>query len=197
MMQSLNDKSFTPHELLHANFREIRCGAIAANTLYRSSHPVPDAKFEERVIAFAAREAQIATIINLSDTDAKARQISACAPWYERLYKQGSVIALGLTFSFRSDTFGRKLKTGLQFMLTHEAPYLIHCYAGIDRTGFIAALLEALLGASLQDIAADNSRSFIFSNGEAASSYNYMHNMFVELKGGNFAENELPQIAKK
>jgi len=46
----------------------------------------------------------------------------------------------------------KKLKNALQFMITHEGPYLIHCFAGIDRTGFVIALLEALMGANLKEI---------------------------------------------
>jgi len=46
----------------------------------------------------------------------------------------------------------KKLKVALRFIIMNEGPYLIHCFAGVDRTGFVSALLEALMGASLNDI---------------------------------------------
>ena len=46
----------------------------------------------------------------------------------------------------------KKIKAALQFMINHKSPYLIHCFAGIDRTGFFIMLLEALMGASMKEI---------------------------------------------
>jgi hypothetical protein len=63
------------------------------------------------------------------------------------------VIGLRMTFTIPGVAGNeKKLKTALQFMIAHEGPYLIHCFAGIDRTGFVVALLEALMGASLVTI---------------------------------------------
>ena len=35
-------------------------------------------------------------------------------------------------------------------MASHEGPYLIHCTEGKDRTGFVSALLECLIGAGAE-----------------------------------------------
>jgi protein tyrosine/serine phosphatase len=40
-------------------------------------------------------------------------------------------------------------------MSAMEGPYLVHCTEGKDRTGFVIMLLEALAGASYQEIADD------------------------------------------
>jgi protein tyrosine/serine phosphatase len=45
----------------------------------------------------------------------------------------------------------KKLKAALQFMITHKGPYFIHCFAGVDRTGFVIALMEAFMGANLKN----------------------------------------------
>jgi alanine racemase len=45
-------------------------------------------------------------------------------------------------------------------MIEHEAPYLVHCTYGMDRTGFTIAVLEALMGATAEEIQADYAKTF-------------------------------------
>ncbi|WP_369819228.1 SH3 domain-containing protein [Thermoanaerobacter sp. YS13] len=59
-----------------------------------------------------------------------------------------------------SDDFKVKLVKGLEFMAENKGPYLIHCTEGKDRTGIVAALLEALMGASKDEIVDDYMQSF-------------------------------------
>lgn len=44
--------------------------------------------------------------------------------------------------------------------MAHEGPYLIHCTEGKDRAGFVSALLEALVGSSVEEIKDDYMCSF-------------------------------------
>ena len=141
------------------NFREIRMGNIAPNTLYRSSHPIKDDK-QEPVISLLASSARIAAVINLCDFDAEIKRKAFFAPWYGKLLKANRVIALGMDFSQTSEYFKKKLKKGLQFIISTEGPWLIHCHAGIDRTGFVSMVLEALMGATLDEIIRDYLQSF-------------------------------------
>jgi Protein tyrosine/serine phosphatase len=141
------------------NFREIRMGNIAPNTLYRSSHPIKD-DMQERVIALLASNARIAAVINLCDFDADIKRKAFFAPWYNKLLKSNRVIALGMDFSLTGDYFHKKLKKGLQFIINTEGPWLIHCHAGIDRTGFVSIVLESLMGATLDEIINDYLQSF-------------------------------------
>jgi len=141
------------------NFREIHMGTIAPNTLYRSSHPIKDDK-QEPVISMLASSTRIATIINLSDFDTEIKRKAFFAPWYNQLLKNNRVIALGMDFSQTSEYFQKKLKKGLQFIINTEGPWLIHCHAGIDRTGFVSIVLESLMGATLDEIINDYLQSF-------------------------------------
>jgi protein tyrosine/serine phosphatase len=141
------------------NFREIRMGNIAPNTLYRSSHPIKDDK-QERVISLYASEARIAAVINLTDFDSEMKRKAFFAPWYNQLLKNNRVIALGMDFGMTGENFQKKLKKGLQFIINTEGPWLIHCYAGVDRTGFVAIVLESLMGATLDEIINDYLQSF-------------------------------------
>jgi protein tyrosine/serine phosphatase len=78
----------------------------------------------------------------------------------------------------------KKLKNALQFMIAHEGPYLIHCFAGVDRTGFVSALLEAFLGASLKEICKNYLSAFPVdnSNSDHIENYRKMKNLLCQLK---------------
>ena len=141
------------------NFREICMGNIAPNTLYRSSHPIKDNK-QEKAISMLAANAKIAAIVNLCDTESGIRGKALFAPWYNHLLKSNRFIALGMDFSVTSENFKKKLKKGLQFIIRTEGPWLIHCHAGVDRTGFVCMVLESFMGATLDDVINDYLLSF-------------------------------------
>jgi hypothetical protein len=54
-----------------------------------------------------------------------------------------------------ADEFRAGLAEGFRFLASHEAPYLVHCTEGKDRTGFTVAVLECLMGASAEEVEAD------------------------------------------
>jgi len=148
-----------PGDAETANFREIRMGNIAPNTLFRSSHPIKDNK-QENVISLLVAQKRIQTVINLSDTSSEIMIKSVFAPWYDKLLKDDRVLAVGMDFSFNSENFRKKLKKVLKFITISEGPWLIHCHAGVDRTGFVSLVLEALMGATLDEIINDYMKSF-------------------------------------
>jgi protein tyrosine/serine phosphatase len=61
---------------------------------------------------------------------------------------------------YTDPVFEAKIKTALLFINSHSGPYLIHGNEGRDRTGFLAALLEALMGAGAEEIRADYMKSY-------------------------------------
>jgi hypothetical protein len=142
------------------NFREICMGSIAPGLLYRSSHPVKDNK-QEPTISMLASRARIAAILNLCDTGSGIIGKALFAPWYNRLFLSSRVIAIGMEdFNFTSANSRKKLKRGLRFIIRTEGPWLIHCYAGADRTGYVSMVLEAFMGATLDEIINDYLLSF-------------------------------------
>jgi len=148
-----------PGDAESVNFREISMGNIAPNTLFRSSHPIKDNK-QEKIISMLAAQAQIQTVINLSDTNSEIKLKSVFAPWYNKLLENDRVLALGMDFNFDSEGYRKKLKKALQYITISEGPWLIHCHAGVDRTGFVSIILESLMGAPLDDIINDYLKSF-------------------------------------
>jgi hypothetical protein len=113
---------------------------------------------QDSAVALRAQEARIACVLNLHDTQQTLSGINA--PWYVRLVQAERVVAMEMSFDYCGGDFCQKLARGLRFMIAHHGPYLIHCHAGVDRTGFVSAVLEALMGASVLEIETDYLRSF-------------------------------------
>jgi len=141
------------------NFRGICMGNIAPGMLYRSSHPIKELK-QEKTISIMANNARIAAVLNLHDTRSGINSKAFFAPWYNSLLKQNKVIALDMDFHVTGKSFKKKLKDGLKFIIKTDGPYLIHCHAGVDRTGFVCMVLEAFMGAKLDDVINDYLLSF-------------------------------------
>jgi len=184
------------------NFREIHFGNIAANTLYRSSHPIKENK-QEKTVSLLAANAGIRTIINLCDTMSGIFGKAFFAPWYGKLLTSGKVIALGMDFSFTSSGFKIKFKEALQFIIRHEWPYLIHCHAGIDRTGFVCMVLESFMGAPLDDVVNDYLFSFnsgfessILASTQKADFFTAMQILSVISNSQTISEQNLQRIAE-
>ena len=45
-------------------------------------------------------------------------------------------------------------------MIGKEGPYLIHCTEGKDRTGFVCAVLECLMSASIDEVISDYMKTY-------------------------------------
>jgi protein tyrosine/serine phosphatase len=170
-------------------------GKISPKLLYRSSHPICNGEQVPDII-LAANYAKINTVINLSDTIATLLTKTRACPWYRNIYERNSVIALNINMQFHlmEKRFREKIKYGLQFMIEHEPPYLIHCEAGIDRTGFLSLLLESFMGAKFEDIVKDYMLSYVDKNEYSSNDYKngslFMINMFSKIKGEVANSNE-------
>jgi protein tyrosine/serine phosphatase len=73
-------------------------------------------------------------------------------------------------------------------MTEYTPPYLIHCEAGIDRTGFLSIILEAFMGAPLKDIARDYMLSLVdineYSANDSKNGRSFVANLFSEINAG-------------
>lgn len=144
------DSGFTDGQ--YANFRCIRTTGMGRNVLYRSSSPIDPKASRNEAADRLMKEAGIRNIINLSDSEKKAKAY----PGYEKTYYSGCNIAFtAMTVDYLSEGCRETLVEALRFMIDNEGPYLFHCYIGKDRTGFLAALLELLMGADVNEIQED------------------------------------------
>ena len=154
-----DDRTLFASDSVFANFRSVTGGDIQENYLYRSASPCDNqhnrAPFADGLIA----EAGVNYIVDLADDEVKIQGYlndpAFSSPYFLSLYEAGEVCPLSLNVNFGSDEFGGKLVSGLKAMTDHPGPYLIHCLEGKDRTGFVCMLLEALCGASYQEIVDD------------------------------------------
>lgn len=160
-----NDPADYADDATFANFREVTVGDIAAGKLYRSASPINNENNRAATANKLVEAAGVQAVFNLADTDEELAEYMAAedfdSAYYAQLIQDGKVIALGMPVNYASDEFAAGIVEGLTFLSEHEGPYLVHCTEGKDRAGFTAALLEALMGASLDEIVADYMQSYV------------------------------------
>jgi len=149
-----------------ANFREVTAGNIASGVLYRSTSPI---NFEKNKVRYRyaselCRRHGIQTIVDIADSDEK---IASYLPSSEnegsymlRCMAAQHIIGLGSNADYLDSAFMGKLSYAVRQMLMMPAPYLIHCNEGKDRTGFYFLLLEALCGATMEEMKIDYMQTF-------------------------------------
>ncbi|MBQ7995977.1 MAG: tyrosine-protein phosphatase [Bacilli bacterium] len=159
-----------------ANFRKVETSALKDGILYRSASPV-DNQHNRAPITDRLIKDKVNAIINLSDNDDEVKEHIAKedfnSPYFLSVYEKNNVIALAMNTRFQSslneveeevpslftgfkdEAFSAKLIRGLEFMVSREGPYLVHCVEGKDRTGFVCMVLEALAGSSYQEMIDD------------------------------------------
>lgn len=148
-----------------ANFRNITVGNIVEGVLYRSSSPINNelgrASYSDKLI----EKAGINTVVNLADSPEDINTYMSAedfaSPYYAKLYNANRVITLNMALAYESDDFRDSIIKGLNFMADNDGPYLFHCTEGKDRTGFFAALVESLMGATKDEIVEDYMQSYI------------------------------------
>ena len=145
----------------YANFRMVTTTGVAPGVLYRSSNPLNCVNNPSRyaVVDSLARQIGIKTEIDLADTPEKVEKYMAtegyASTYCPALYKAGNTIACGMMANTFCDDFKTRLGKAVQFMISHEPPYLIHCNEGKDRCGFVSMLFAALCGASIDELRRD------------------------------------------
>ena len=144
----LSDEAF-------ANFRMIDTTGMGAGKLYRSSSPINPGIGRNTYADQAARAAGIVTVINLAD--ASNTYESPEGTYY--LTCQVTYLNLGMNFTSEASKAG--LAEGLRVIINGEGPYLVHCNEGKDRAGFVSALLECLMGASIDEVVEDYMETYV------------------------------------
>ena len=141
------------------NFRKVTVGNIKDGVLYRSASPVDNSHNRAPVVDRLIQNAGVKFIVNLSDSaEDLVEHINKSdfnSPYFLSLYHDDKVIPLDMTAQFKEQHFKEQLIKGLTAMSQHEGPYLVHCVEGKDRTGYVMMLIEALLGASYNEIIDD------------------------------------------
>ncbi len=154
-----SDEQGDTEDAVFGNFRSVNVGSLKQDILFRSASPCNNEHNRAAVVDRLISAAGIGFIIDLSDNEEEiGTHINASdfnSPYFLSLYEAGKVTALGLSANFKSESFAASLAAGLTKAAKNDGPYLVHCVEGKDRTGYVMMLLEALSGASYQEIIDD------------------------------------------
>jgi len=108
---------------------------VVQGELYRSAQPTPER------IAFYQKVQGIKTIINL-------RGSNAGSPWYDDEVAEARRLGIAhvdFRMSARRELTEQQFNDLITLLRTVEKPVLVHCTAGADRSGLVAALYLAAI----------------------------------------------------
>jgi len=148
MLERTNNREDYPDitDWQFANFRKVTTTGMG-NNLYRSSTPINGELGRNTFAMKAFEEAGINVIINVADDT-----------WNdipESYYKYQKILLLPMSVDITSESNLGIVAESLRFMAGNPGVYCIHCKEGKDRTGFIIAILELLMGADLDEVIED------------------------------------------
>ncbi len=153
-----------PSPEIFANFRPLSGGNIAPDLVFRSATMTNSSMNRADVVDDLAEQYGIRTVLDFSDTEESLAGFRAADTWhsdyFDRLYEAGSMHVIGLGVNPASDAFHTDLSNALYNMIQEEGPYLFFCTEGKDRTGYCAALIEALCGADYEELLADYMKTY-------------------------------------
>ncbi|GMO60296.1 MAG: hypothetical protein Ta2A_06410 [Treponemataceae bacterium] len=150
LLKSENASDFSS-DTVFADFQEVTANSIAPGVIYKSAHPSLNTARSQAAVLLTEKTL-IKTVLNMSDDAATIQENAQNSAWYASLVKSGNVIPVDAGNDFSADEFSVKLRVTVQFMLAHNAPFLVHAVTDEDSASFLIALLEALCGSSLADI---------------------------------------------
>ena len=142
-----------------ANFREIKVGNIKDGLLYRGASPIDNRKNRAAVVDDLLEEYNISYVIDLADKRETVDDFYADkdfnSPYFKSLDEDGDVFLLGMAAAYKNDDFAGKMKDMFLNILEADGPFYIHCLEGKDRTGYVCMVIEALCGATYEELIDD------------------------------------------
>lgn len=146
-----------------ANFRALRGGALKEGLLYRGASPCNDCYSRASCVSALCEENGVTYFIDLADSEAELEEFYSSetnCPYWRSLYDSGNVLTLDLAANYKDEAFIQKIAQTCRVLTQVQGPFYIHCTEGKDRTGFVCILLEALAGASTEEITEDYMASY-------------------------------------
>ncbi len=163
-LERTNNRNDYALDSIFANFRNISTTGIKPGVIYRSSSPINNNISRATFANNLAEAVGIKTIVNLADTNEMIEGYKSDygfkSDYYMSVHESGNSIALNMGIDLKDPEFETKTVQALQYIANTEAPYLVHCDEGKDRAGFVSAVIEAVMGASIDEIVEDYMLSF-------------------------------------
>ena len=187
---NLDDEGFV-------NFRVCDKGNMKKDKLYRVASPIDDlfgrASIADRII----KKYQITHMINLADDPTSSKTFKHFKDSY---YSKINAIELCMGIDFHFQEFKDKLKASFEYIANNpDGKFAINCIEGKDRTGILIALIECLMGYSLEEIEDDYMTSFYNYYGVKKGDKRYdalKRNISIQLKYA-FMTDELKDLEKQ
>lgn len=153
------DRSEYPSDEAFTNFRALTGGNLKENFLYRGVSPLRTTDGRGPLADELIEAAGIQNVIDLADnSDEVTEYLNAedfDSPYVKSLYDSGHFVALGMSADYTSDAYCKSVVEGMRFLLKQGGSAYIHCSMGRDRTGFVCMVVEALAGASYDEMCDD------------------------------------------
>ena len=139
-----------------ANFRPISVGRMKKNLVYRGASPVDNSRKRAEIVDNLLKKNNIAYNIDLADKKESLDQSKYVVhDYFKGLMDSNKALFLGMAAAYKADEFTQKMKTLFLAMVENDGPYYIHCLEGKDRTGYVCMVLEALCGATYEELIRD------------------------------------------
>lgn len=153
------DRSKYDSDEQFANFRSLKGGKLKDNFLYRGASPVDNSRGRAYYVDKLLEENNIQTIIDLADSDEDMQTYLSDSEfksdYTKKLYENKKDILLSMSSNTSNTNFKHSFASGLRFLMENGGPAYIHCMEGKDRTGFVCLIIEALMGASYDEMCDD------------------------------------------
>lgn len=177
----LDDRGF-------ANFRKVTTTGMG-DCLYRSSSPLNDENGRDTYAMKALEDSAVSVIVNIEED----KDIAQGRPAFEGSYysRQNAAYFL-MTTDFMGKTNYGPLCDVFRFMAANPGTYCIHCKEGKDRTGFVTAVLELLMGATMDEVIDDYMVTYmnLYKVEKGTEQYSYISNQITdELKANGISDN--------
>lgn len=143
----------TDEEFLNA--RVVTVGDIRPGRLYRGSSPFNQKFGRVGLMGSYLVAHDIRAILDLADTPEQLAASKGLPEHTAAMIAQGRVVACHIGVDYMEQEAMRSIGEGLARLTELEFPWLIQCSLGRDRTGVICAVLEALCGATYDEIVED------------------------------------------
>ncbi len=182
------DRSTYESDEAFANFRAMSGGNLKENFIFRGASPVDNSRNRASVADSLLKQSGIQCVLDLADSEADMETYLASEDFHsdytKSLYEQGRVALLSMSANYDSDAYKASVAQGMRHLLKYSGPAYIHCMEGKDRTGFVCLLLEALVGASYDEMCADYMETYAnyynISKDETPDRYNAVVSLYFD-----------------
>ena len=151
-----------------ANFRMMKAGTLKEGILYRGASPIDNRRNRASTVDSLLKENNIKYDIDLADKLITSNTFVSVdnkpllgasnfviGEYFKELMDANKVVLLGMAAAYKTDDFASKMKTMFEAILNNDGPYYIHCLEGKDRTGYVCMVIEALCGATYEELIDD------------------------------------------